>query len=298
MLLALCIFGEARGESAAAQRAVAQVVVNRAQFAHPVFGSRRDADFAENLRRVILKPKQFSCFLTSDPNCAKLLHPLDWEHPETWQRCLETAREALASRHQQDTLTLNSDHYFDQSIQPPTWADPSRATVIIGRLRFYRLYLPPSEAEAGARRNASGRFVGPQAGAPPSRRESSPPERPRRVRRPSRSSIAGATTAALRRERFGSGPMSFPASHHPSQRTPRLGPNRWWSRGLSSPLGGSRRAAKRGAQRLDAVPRRADERAAQECAQHLAALGMTAAGERGMENLLSLTQHGRMAHAL
>ena len=92
MLLALCIFGEARGESAAAQRAVAQVVVNRAQFAHPVFGSRRDADFAENLRRVILKPKQFSCFLASDPNCAKLRRPLDWETPETWQRCLETGR--------------------------------------------------------------------------------------------------------------------------------------------------------------------------------------------------------------
>jgi spore germination cell wall hydrolase CwlJ-like protein len=65
VLLALCVFGEARGESDAAQRAVAQVVVNRARFPHAVFGARRDADFADNLRRVILKPQQFSCFLPS-----------------------------------------------------------------------------------------------------------------------------------------------------------------------------------------------------------------------------------------
>ena len=77
VLLALCVFGEARGECDAAQRAVAQVVRNRTRFPHAVFGSRRDADFTENLRNVILQPKQFSCFLTAGPHRDKLLHPLD-----------------------------------------------------------------------------------------------------------------------------------------------------------------------------------------------------------------------------
>ena len=156
VLLSMCLFGEARGESDDARRAVAQVVLNRAKFAHPVFGSQPGADFAENLRRVILKPRQFSCFLPDDPNCAKLLRPLDHERPEVWQRCLRAAQEALANRDRQDTLTANSDHYFDDSLQPPRWADPAKQTVQIGRLRFYRLYLPLPHAGAGA---------------PPSRRE-------------------------------------------------------------------------------------------------------------------------------
>jgi hypothetical protein len=104
VLLALCLFGEARGESHDARRAVAQVVLNRAKFAHPAFGSRSGADFAENLRSVILKPRQFSCFLPDDPNCAKLLRPLDHERPEVWLRCLRGAQEALAHRDREDTL--------------------------------------------------------------------------------------------------------------------------------------------------------------------------------------------------
>ncbi len=73
VLLAMCVFGEARGESEAVQRAVAQVVLNRARNPHPVFGSRAGAAFEDNLRRVILRPGQFSCLHPSDPNYHKLL---------------------------------------------------------------------------------------------------------------------------------------------------------------------------------------------------------------------------------
>ncbi|MBF8305399.1 MAG: cell wall hydrolyses involved in spore germination, partial [Acidobacteria bacterium] len=72
ILLAMCLFGEARGESAAALRAVAQVVLNRTRHPHPVFGSRPGAAWEENLRRVILRPGQFSSFHPSDPNYSKL----------------------------------------------------------------------------------------------------------------------------------------------------------------------------------------------------------------------------------
>ena len=150
VLLALCLFGEARGESEAAQRAVAQIILNRARHPHRVFGSRPEAGWEENLRRVILRPRQFSCFNPEDPNAPKLLRPLEHESPAVWKRCLRCARQALAAQNEEDRLTGNSDHYFDESLQPPTWADPAKRTVKIGRLHFYRLYLPAPKAAVAA----------------------------------------------------------------------------------------------------------------------------------------------------
>ena len=147
VLLAMCVFGEARCESEAVQRAVAQVVLNRARNPHPVFGSRAGAAFEDNLRHVILRPGQFSCFHPSDPNYHKLLRPLEAEDPAVWERCLRSAEEALVAQNQPDTLTANSDHYFDDSILPPSWADPAKRTVKLGRLNFYRLYLPAPQLE-------------------------------------------------------------------------------------------------------------------------------------------------------
>ncbi len=147
LLLAMCIFGEARGQSDLARRAVAQVIINRARHPHPVFGSRTGEPFDHNLRRVILQPQQFSSFNSSDPNHAKLLRPLDCESPATWRSCVRCAEDSLAARDAADTLTFNSDHYFDDSIHPPAWASAAKQTVKIGRLNFYRLYLAPPYAE-------------------------------------------------------------------------------------------------------------------------------------------------------
>ncbi|MBI2820476.1 MAG: cell wall hydrolase [Acidobacteria bacterium] len=245
VLLAMCLFGEARGESDEARRAIAQVVINRARNPHKVFGSRAGSSLEENLRRVILKPRQFSCFLESDPNYPKIFRPLDYEMPAVWQRCLEAARQALAYRDEPDTFTLNSDHYFDDSLQPPTWADPAKQTVLIGRLRFYRLYLPQPTAGAAFLLHIGaddGSLPSPMAAgdaaATPSRRESSPPETSCRAGAPLLGESLGEPSRQHRRGGSESGShASHPAPHHPSQRTPRLGPNRWYqrSRGLSSP---------------------------------------------------------------
>ena len=58
-LLALCIYGEARGESIEGKIAVASVIMNRVE--HPRWWGR-------HLRGVILRPWQFSCFNEADPN--------------------------------------------------------------------------------------------------------------------------------------------------------------------------------------------------------------------------------------
>ena len=100
VLLAMCLFGEARGEAEGALRAVAQVVLNRTAHPHPVFGSRPGLPLEENLRRVILRPSQFSCFHPSDVNNAKLLRPTEAEDAAVWERYLRCAEHALTSWNQ------------------------------------------------------------------------------------------------------------------------------------------------------------------------------------------------------
>ena len=231
ILLAMCLFGEARGEDDRTRRAVAQVALNRARHPHRVFGSRRDASLEDNLRRVILKPWQFSCFNPDDPNYAKLLRPLDYEEPAVWARCLECARQALAAADQPDTLTANSDHYFDESLQPPSWAKPAQQTARIGRLRFYRLYLPAvgrerSPAERKSSREAArpvqdGRTVeaAPFQSPPPTLLAAAPAAR---MRLPALSAKRGATAGACPH-------VSLPAPRHPLGRINGLMKNRWFS---------------------------------------------------------------------
>lgn len=74
-ILALVIYGEARGESAEGKIAVGSVILERV---------KRDGWFGKNLHDVILKPYQFSCFLEQDPNYPKLLHIAEqWDEEMT-----------------------------------------------------------------------------------------------------------------------------------------------------------------------------------------------------------------------
>ena len=153
-LFAMCLFGEARGESDLALQSVAQVILNRANNPRPLFGSRKGASFDENLRCVILQPQQFSSLNPYDINYPGLMFPLDHEQPQVWDRCLRCAEQAIANKDRSDTLTANSDHYFDDSISPPSWAHPSNQTVRVGPLTFYRIYLTPPTGGAALQSQA------------------------------------------------------------------------------------------------------------------------------------------------
>ena len=149
VLLAMCLFGEARGETQAARRAVAQVIVNRARHALPLFGSQRGSSFQDNIVKVLTKASQFSCMMPGDVNYLKMFDPLSHDSSTIWRDCLEIAGEFITFQTTADNLTHNSDHYFDDSIVPPSWADPAKETVKLGRLRFFRLYLPALQSGAG-----------------------------------------------------------------------------------------------------------------------------------------------------
>ena len=128
MLLAMCIFGEARGEHDDAKLAVGNVVRNR------VLAGRYGKDW----RGVILRPMQFSCFNTNDPNSKKVVEPLKYGKQETWETCYRIASWILNGTAKDNTQ--RSTHYFDKSLDanPPYWSYGFIPTVTIGGLRFYR----------------------------------------------------------------------------------------------------------------------------------------------------------------
>lgn len=130
VLLAMCIFGEGRGQSDEAKLGVANVVRTRVQ--------ARRKHYGLGWAGVILKPLQFSCFNSNDPNRPKLLEPLKWEQLPTWASCWEIARKVYQGIERDNTL--GATHYFDDSLapHPPPWAARMTPTVKISALNFFR----------------------------------------------------------------------------------------------------------------------------------------------------------------
>lgn len=138
VLLAMCIWGEARGESEAAQLGVGNVVRNRVLDVRKRYGYGWSG--------VILKRWQFSAFNLADPNRKKLLRPLEHDLPQTWSRCYDLAARVFAGGEPDNTA--GATHYFDDSLakNPPAWAKAFTATVKLGRLNFYRAGTAPQPA--------------------------------------------------------------------------------------------------------------------------------------------------------
>ncbi len=107
VLLAMCIFGEARGEGDEGKLAVGCVVRNRVN---------SEGRYGVGFPGVILKPWQFSSFNANDPNRHKLLEPLKHEPKAVWEACFAAAA-AVFGEEAGDVLP----------------------TVKIGSLNFYRL---------------------------------------------------------------------------------------------------------------------------------------------------------------
>lgn len=125
-LLALCLMGESRGEPNIGKLAVAHVILNRA--AKPGW-------WGIDVRSVILKPYQFSCFNKMDPNFGQMPHWL--ESPDDYQgmpECIAIAE--LAINGFTTDPTGGATHYHEQSITPD-WVGELRFICQIGRHRFY-----------------------------------------------------------------------------------------------------------------------------------------------------------------
>lgn len=129
VILAITIYGEARGEPLLGKIAVGHVINNR----------MNDKRWPNTIVDVCLQPKQFSCWNENDPNYPTLVRKLwqlkSMDQTYTWKECLFAAVGVL-----RDYLKDNTDganHYHTASIHP-SWADKMAKTVEIGHHIFYR----------------------------------------------------------------------------------------------------------------------------------------------------------------
>lgn len=116
-LLALCVWGEARGESHIGKLAVAHVVLNRVG---------RQTWYGYDVRDVILKPYQFSFF-----NELAAVVEVDRDDP-----CYVVAYLAI-SGHTVDP-TKGATHYYSRDIEAPDWTKDMKFLMCHGKHMFYK----------------------------------------------------------------------------------------------------------------------------------------------------------------
>ena len=130
-LLALCIYGEARGEPMASRLGCASVIMNR---------KKAGGWYGSTIRDVILKPKQFSCFNSNDPNYIGLMAiASNWERmydkDKALRECFSIAY-AVVEGDMPDNV-LGATHY--KTIKcVASWAASMQLVATLGHHEFYR----------------------------------------------------------------------------------------------------------------------------------------------------------------
>lgn len=130
-ILARTLWGEARGEGIEGMKAVACVVLNRVCIAESFGGSYW---WGHDVQTVCLKPWQFSCWNSNDPNRKKIM-ALDTKN-KIFRQALNIARHAVCG-HLKD-ITQGATHYHTEMIFPQ-WAREEDPVCQIGNHLFYRL---------------------------------------------------------------------------------------------------------------------------------------------------------------
>jgi N-acetylmuramoyl-L-alanine amidase len=128
--MARTLWGEARGEGNIGMQAVANVIVNRVEYAK----SQNGFWWGDTILKVCHKPYQFSCWNKNDPNYRKLLEIDDSNHH--FALALRLANRAVLGF--LPDITYQSTHYHERSILPH-WARRQKPKTVIGRHIFYRL---------------------------------------------------------------------------------------------------------------------------------------------------------------
>lgn len=129
-IFARTLYGEARGEypqdGPAPLIAVANVIMNRLN---------RGGKYGKTIADICLKPRQFSCWNSNDPN-RRFLFEENLERNQIFYVCKTIAENVSAGRW--PDLTRDSDHYHAQSCRP-YWARLGKVKLRIGHHIFYKL---------------------------------------------------------------------------------------------------------------------------------------------------------------
>lgn len=120
------VFGEARGESFIGMKAVAHVLINRAEARHR----------GTNLHECATARWQFSCWNENDPNRAKILAAGYGDTRMT--KCARAVIEAIEEHVIGHDPTKGSLHYHVKGMsKPPKWAEGHTPAVVIGAHAFF-----------------------------------------------------------------------------------------------------------------------------------------------------------------
>lgn len=135
--VALTIYGEARGEPIAGQRAILHVMLNRLK--NPGWWSRQAGDRIsdDTLAAVCHDPWQFSCWNPSDPQSARLRNPKTLELPE-----VQRIRHWVAMELMEPGIdpTNGADHYCTTKVVRYTrWTRGRTPVKVIGNHSFFRI---------------------------------------------------------------------------------------------------------------------------------------------------------------
>ncbi|HBE44270.1 MAG TPA: cell wall hydrolase [Deltaproteobacteria bacterium] len=130
-LMALCLYGEARGEPLSGKIGIAFVIMNRV---------KKNGWFGSTIKKVILKPKQFSCFNEKDPNRRRLIIiAQNWDYffqkDKALRECYYVAEKAIEGTAFKDNV-FGATHYKTAKCIA-SWADKMKLVAIIGNHEFY-----------------------------------------------------------------------------------------------------------------------------------------------------------------
>lgn len=131
-VLARTLWGEARGEGRVGMQAVANVIMNRYELA--VKSTARARQFGSTVAGICQKKWQFSCWLPSDPNRAKMLSVTDAD-PQ-FKQAKEIA--TLALQGALADITGGADHYHTFAVSP-AWSQGATAIASHGSHLFFKL---------------------------------------------------------------------------------------------------------------------------------------------------------------
>ncbi|MBI4653114.1 cell wall hydrolase [Candidatus Kuenenbacteria bacterium] len=110
-------------------------------FGSPTIRNRvEDSGWGDNYYKVITKEKQYSAFNIGDPNRPFIEDPFCDENltdRKSWKKCYEIAGQII--RGEVEDPTDGANHYYDESIDTPYWANEKTFKIKINTLFFHRL---------------------------------------------------------------------------------------------------------------------------------------------------------------
>lgn len=126
LVLARTLYGEARGEGRTGMEAVASVILYRAN--NPGWWGR-------NVKDVCLKPFQFSCWNSDDPNRALILSKFPNQQDHIFDLAFEIAGQALNG--QITDRTNGASHYAVTGLERD-WMRGAQVAAKLGAHTFYK----------------------------------------------------------------------------------------------------------------------------------------------------------------